>query len=199
MVGGTGLYIQAFCEGIDLIPPVNQTIREDIIDQYSNKGPEWLEDQIRINDPEFFTHGEMKNPQRMMRALEVKLSTGLSILQYHSGKKTQRDFKIQKFGLQLPRNELINRIDNRIETMMLTGLLKEAEQLYTFKHLNALQTVGYRELFDYLDNLTSLDEAVEKIKINTRRYAKRQMTWFRKDETIIWKHPEDSLIPDQLL
>ncbi|MGN6194664.1 MAG: tRNA (adenosine(37)-N6)-dimethylallyltransferase MiaA [Ginsengibacter sp.] len=180
MVGGTGLYIKAFAEGIDEIPDVNEDIREQINEEYISNGFRWLYDQIKLHDPYFFEKGEMQNPQRMLRALEVKLSTGKSILSFHSGKKTRRDFEIKNILLQLPREQLYKNINHRVDEMMEKGLLQEAESLFPYKHLNALQTVGYKELFDYFEGKISLEKAIEEIKKNTRHYAKRQMTWFNK-------------------
>jgi tRNA dimethylallyltransferase len=181
MVGGTGLYIKAFAEGLDEIPEVNESIRKEINENYLTNGFQWLENELKKRDPIFFSKGEIKNPQRMLRALEVKLSTGKSILEFHSQKKTKRNFDIKVRLLELPREQLYQNINKRVDEMMESGLLKEAENLYPFKHLNALQTVGYKELFDYFDGKISLEKAVEEIKKNTRHYAKRQMTWFRKN------------------
>lgn len=189
MVGGTGLYIKAFCEGFDEVPSINSDIRNEIISNFKNQGINWLVHEIKEHDPEYFIQGEIKNPQRMMRALEVKKATGRSITSFRSGKTKTRDFRILKIGLQLPRAELNQQIDNRVDQMIKQGLVMEAETLYPQKHLNALQTVGYRELFDFFEGLISLDEAIAKIKVNTRRYAKRQMTWFKKDPGITWIDP----------
>jgi len=191
MVGGTGLYIKAFCEGLDAIPEVPSTIRSAIISNYEAKGIDWLTTQLLEKDPAFAQSGEMKNPQRMMRALEVKESTGISILQFQKGTKAQRDFNIIKIGLELPRAQLITRINARVDEMVNQGLLQEVHSLLPYKNLNALQTVGYRELFEYLEGTLSLDAAIERIKINTRQYAKRQMTWFKKDPDLRWVHPVD--------
>ncbi len=180
MVGGTGLYIKAFAEGIDQIPPIDENIRREINDKYSKYGLQWLHDEIKFHDVDFFENGEIQNPQRMLRALEVKLSTGRSILSFHSGKKTKRNFEIKNILLELPRAQLYTNINNRVDQMMEEGLLKEAETLFPFRHLNALQTVGYKELFEYFEGKISLEKAVEEIKKNTRHYAKRQMTWFKK-------------------
>ena len=180
MVGGTGLYIKAFCDGIDDVPLVNENIRDKITKAYKNKGIEWLQIEIKNTDPLYFASGEMHNPQRMMRALEVKLSTGNSILEFHSGKKMTRDFEIKKINLEISRDELYERIDNRVDFMINTGLLKEAEKLFSSRHLNALQTVGYKELFDFMGGKISLDKAIDDIKKNTRHFAKRQITWFKK-------------------
>ena len=181
MVGGTGLYIKAFCEGLDDIPETNETIREKINEQYADKGLQWLQDEIELHDPLFFSKGEMQNPQRMLRALAVKLSTGNSILDFHLGKEIKRDFDIQKIVMELPREQLYYQINNRVEEMMANGLLDEAKELFPFRHLNALQTVGYKELFDYLEEKITLADAIEAIKKNTRHYAKRQITWWKKE------------------
>ncbi len=179
MAGGTGLYIKAFCEGLDDVPEVNNTIRKEIIENYKTKGLQWLQEETKEKDPAYFSFGETGNPQRLMRALEVKLSTGNSILDFQSGKKTEREFAIKMINLEIPRSDLYKRINERVDEMMQHGLLKEAEDLYSFRLLNALQTVGYKELFDYMDAHIPLDEAIEKIKKNTRHFAKRQITWFK--------------------
>lgn len=193
MVGGTGLYIKAFCEGMDEVPVIDAAIRKEIVTNYNNGGIEWLSNEVKKNDSLFFSKGEIKNPQRMMRALEVKFSTGRSIMEFRSHKKKERYFTIIKIGLELPKEELHQNINNRIDEMMSRGLLNEVKSLSSFKNLNALQTVGYKELFDHLAGDLSLDDAIERIKINTRQYAKRQMTWFRKDEDVRWYSPFDSL------
>lgn len=180
LVGGTGLYIKAFCEGIDDVPLVDEDIRKEISDSYNKSGIEWLQKEIKKRDPVYFAFGEIQNPQRMMRALGVKLVTGNSILDFHSGKKIKRDFDIKKINLEIPRDELYGRINKRVDDMMDTGLLKEAEGLFPFRHLNALQTVGYKELFDFIEGEVSLDKAIDDIKKNTRHFAKRQITWFKK-------------------
>ena len=189
MVGGTGLYIKAFCEGMDEIPTVDETIRNQLQNNYKQSGIEWLQQQIQLHDPLFAKEGEMQNPQRMLRAVEVVLSSGKSIMQFRKGTKRERNFNIIKIGLELPRQELYDRINLRVDEMMNAGLLSEVKELYPNKELNALQTVGYRELFDYLDGTISLEKAVELIKQNSRHYAKRQLTWFKRDEEIKWFHP----------
>lgn len=180
VVGGTGLYIKAFCESLDDIPVVNENIRNEINEAYKKGGIEWLQKEIQKKDPFYFASGEIQNPQRMMRALEIKLSTGNSILDFHSGKKIKRDFEIKKINLELPRAELYERINKRVDDMMNSGLLKEAENLFPYRYLNALQTVGYKELFDFMESRVSLDKAIDDIKKNTRHFAKRQITWFKK-------------------
>ena len=189
MVGGTGLYIKAFCEGLDLIPGIDASIRQQVMQLYEEKGLTWLQQQLQEKDPLFAKEGEMQNPQRMMRALEVLESTGQSILSFRTGEKAKRDFKIIKIGLELPKEELHRNIATRVDNMIAAGLVEEVQGLTPFRNLNALQTVGYKELFDYLDGATSLEKAIEQIKTNTRQYAKRQMTWFKKDKTIAWFLP----------
>lgn len=189
MVGGTGLYIKAFCNGIDAVPAVDIAIREKIIADYELQGLEWLQTEVQKNDPAYFTKGEIKNPQRLMRALEVKLSSGQSILDFQTQQKKQRDFNIIKLGLELPKEELYKNINSRVDEMIVQGLTKEVEDLYQYKNLNALQTVGYKELFDYADGVLPLEKAIEQIKLNTRHYAKRQMTWFKKDVEMKWVSP----------
>jgi tRNA dimethylallyltransferase len=191
LVGGTGLYIKAFASGLDPIPEVAPAIRQQVIGLYAEKGIHGLQAELIRLDPEFAQEGEMQNPQRMMRALEVMITTGMSIVAYRSGSDKTRPFGIRWVGLELPRGELIRRIDERVDTMMQNGLLQEVQALYAHRTLNALQTVGYRELFDHLSGRCSLDEAVERIKISTRQYAKRQMTWFRKVPDMHWFHPSD--------
>jgi tRNA dimethylallyltransferase len=189
MVGGTGLYIKAFCEGMDEMPEIPKAIRQQIIENFNEKGIEWLQQQLQDKDPEFYAKGEIKNPQRMMRALEIKETTGKSILELRSGNKIKRDFKIIKIGLELPKEELHRNIGTRVDKMIESGLVGEVKSLYGFRDLNALQTVGYAEIFEYLHGNISLETATEKIKTNTRQYAKRQMTWFKKDDQVIWFHP----------
>ncbi|HLY69138.1 MAG TPA: tRNA (adenosine(37)-N6)-dimethylallyltransferase MiaA [Puia sp.] len=191
MVGGTGLYIRAFCEGLDEIPVVEKNIREKIQKGYAQYGLGWLQDEIKKYDTEFYREGEILNPQRVMRALEVKLSTERSILSFHSTQKKHRAFNIIKVGLRLSREQLHRNINNRTEQMISNGLLQEVEQLQPYRHLNALKTVGYTELFDYVDKKISLDAAIELINKNTRQYAKRQMTWFKKDDAVTWVDPDE--------
>lgn len=190
VTGGTGLYIKAFCEGLDDMPPVSLTIRQAITEQYEQQGLAWLQQQVQQQDPLYYASGEIQNPQRLIRALEVKQATGESIRTFQQGRKATRPFRIIKLGLELPKPELHTRINARVDQMMEQGLLDEVKQLIPFKHLNALQTVGYSELFEYLDGKISLPQAVEQIKSNTRHYAKRQMTWFRKDSNMRWFAPD---------
>lgn len=187
MVGGTGLYIKAFCEGLDDIPVIDGSVRENIIAQYSAAGMDWLQQQVIVNDPEYWQTGEQQNPHRLIRALEVKLGTGHSITSFQKKQPVIRPFNIIKLGIDLPRNQLYDNINHRVDEMVRLGLTKEAESLLEFRHFNALQTVGYKEFFDFFNGKLSVNEAINAVKTNTRHYAKRQLTWFRKDPAIIWK------------
>lgn len=189
MVGGTGLYIKAFCEGLDAMPAIDPAIRQQVIKDYEEKGLSWLQEQLRQKDPLFYEMGEMQNPQRMMRALEVAEATGQSIFSFRRKEKAQRDFNILKIGLDIPKEQLHQQIHTRVDQMMKAGLVAEVRSLLPYRHLNALQTVGYAEIFKYMNGKTSLEKAIEQIKTNTRQYAKRQLTWFRKDEEIKWFAP----------
>ena len=191
LVGGTGLYIKAFEDGLDLIPEINVNIRREIVTNYENLGINWLQQELREKDPVFFKEGEIRNPQRMMRALEVINATGQSILSFRNGKKANRNFRIIKIGLELPKEILHLRIQERVDKMMEQGLLDEVKNMIPYRKHNALQTVGYAELFDYLEGKTELKLAVELIKTHTRQYAKRQMTWFKKDKNIQWFGPNE--------
>ena len=190
MVGGTGLYVKTFCNGIDEVPVIDEKIREKINADFEWEGLEWLQKEVEKNDPVYFAKGEIKNPHRLLRALEVKLSTGKSIIEFQTQQKKKRDFDIVKIGLELPKEQLHKNINSRVDAMMKAGLLDEVKKLQPYKKLNALQTVGYRELFGHLVGDLPLEDAVEIIKINTRQYAKRQMTWFKKDEEITWCEPD---------
>ena len=187
VTGGTGLYVKVFCEGIDDIPLTDPDTKEMVEQAWKQGGIARLQEWLNEIDPAFLMQMKEKgNRARMMRAIEVRLSSGKSILEFREGAKKKRPFAIKKVGIHWPRELLYQRINNRVEDMMGSGLLNEAETLYPFRHLKALQTVGYQELFDYLDGKYILDEAVEKIKQHTRNFAKRQMTWFRKDPDITW-------------
>ncbi len=186
MVGGTGLYIKAFCNGLDDIPAIPTSIRESVNEAYAEKGLPWLQMQVAKNDPLFYNDGEIHNPQRMIRALEVILATGKSIRSFQQQQKIIRPFSIVKIGIDLPRPALYNNINQRVDQMMAEGLLEEVQSLLPYRNLNALQTVGYNELFEAMDKGSSVEYAVEQIKKNTRHYAKRQLTWFRKDKEINW-------------
>lgn len=191
MVGGTGLYVKAFAEGLDEIPSVDEEVRQNIITDYEKNGLEWLQQQVQQKDPVFWNNAEQQNPQRLMRALEVKESTGKSINEFRKGEKQERPFNILKIGLELPREELYDRINQRVDQMITNGLIEEVKSLIPYQHLNALQTVGYKELFEYFNGKISLEKAIEDIKKNSRHYAKRQLTWFKKDSQIRWFSPHE--------
>jgi tRNA dimethylallyltransferase len=185
-VGGTGLYMKVLCEGIDQMPEIPEAIRQSIREQYEKEGLPWLQQTVCYEDPVYAADGEMQNPHRLMRALEIKRASGQSIRHFQQFGKTTRPFRIIKMGIDLPKPLLHERINQRVDDMMQAGQLEEAKQLLPDRHLQALQTVGYKELFDYFDSNCALANAIENIKTNTRHYAKRQMTWFRKDKEITW-------------
>ena len=186
MVGGTGLYIKAFTEGMDEMPTIAPAIRAQVVKDYEQNGLAWLQQQIQLHDPAFWMQSEQQNPQRLMRALEFKLSTGDSILNFRKAEKKQRPFKIIKIGLELPREVLNQRINQRVDRMVASGLIQEAKALIPFQSNNALQTVGYQELFAHFNGEISEAMAIEQVKQHTRQYAKRQMTWFKKEASIFW-------------
>jgi tRNA dimethylallyltransferase len=187
ITGGTGLYVKVFCEGIDEMPAVDPEVKSRVEEVWRNGGVSALQQWVTEIDPGFLQATKEKdNRVRLMRALEMKLSSGRSILDFREGQKKQRDFTIKKIGIEWPREILYQRINARVDDMMEAGLLEEARSLYPHRELKALQTVGYQELFDHLDGKYSLDEAVDKIKQHTRNYAKRQLTWFRKDSNVEW-------------
>ncbi|HQS55957.1 MAG: tRNA (adenosine(37)-N6)-dimethylallyltransferase MiaA [Bacteroidetes bacterium 24-39-8] len=186
MVGGTGLYIKAFTDGMDAMPDIAPAIRAQLIADYEQNGLEWLQTQVQLKDPAFWEQAEQQNPQRLMRGLEFILSTGTSILDFRKAEKKQRPFQVVKIGLELPREILYQRINQRVDQMLDHGLLEEARALVPFQTNNALQTVGYQELFAHFKGEISATIAIEQIKQHTRQYAKRQMTWFKKETSINW-------------
>ena len=186
MVGGTGMYIKAFCEGIDEIPEIDIDVRGEIIKNYKEKGLLWLQNEVEKTDPIFWRDAEQKNPQRLMRALEVIVSTGKSVTTFRTNKKIQRSFSIKKIGISMPKEQLHANINTRVDEMIRQGLIDEVKSLYPYKNLNALQTVGYKEIYNFLDKKITLPEAITQIKTNTKHYAKRQLTWFKKDKQITW-------------
>lgn len=191
MVGGTGLYIKAFTEGLDKIPEIDPLVRRRIILNYEENGIGWLENELNKKDLLFSQQGEMQNPQRMIRALEVMEMTGSSIISFRNTWKAGRDFNITKIGLELPKDELKRNIHFRVDKMFEQGLVEEVKELLPYRQLNALQTVGYSEVFEFLDGKISIQEAADQIKIHTGQYAKRQLTWFRKDKGFTWFNPEN--------
>jgi tRNA dimethylallyltransferase len=190
LTGGSGLYIDAVCKGIDELPDVDMDIRNSLINQLEKEGIESLRFDLQRLDPEHYKVVDLNNPKRILKALEVCIQTGKTYTSLLTKPQKIRDFRIIKIGLERERAELFERIDKRVDLMFEQGLLDEARSLYKFKHLNALNTVGYKEIFDYFDHKHDLNEAIRLIKRNSRRYAKRQITWFKRDEEIRWFHPD---------
>ena len=191
MSGGSMMYIDAVCNGIDDIPTIRDDIRQLMKQRLHDEGLEALCEELRRLDPEHYEVVDRKNTRRVVHALEICHQTGLTYTSFRTRQKKERPFHIVKIGLNRPREELYERINLRVDRMMEQGLLEEARQLYPMRHLNALNTVGYKELFAYMDGVWPLDEAVERIKGNTRRYARKQLTWLKRDEDVTWFHPDD--------
>lgn len=191
MAGGSGLYIDAICRGIDDLPTVDQALRKDLAAKYQSKGIAWLRQKLKELDPEHYQVVDPNNPNRMLKALEISIMTGRPYSSFLTGFKKERSFEIVKIGLNPERQELYNRINNRVDEMISRGLLEEARNLFPFRHVNALNTVGYKELFAYMDGKISFEKAIELIKRNSRRYAKRQLTWLARDNEIKWFHPSE--------
>lgn len=191
LVGGSGLYIDAVCRGIDDLPDPDEELRKKLKDTYLIKGLEPLKKQLEEIDPEYYQVVDLNNPNRILRALEVCLTTGKTYTSLRQNESKKRNFDIIRIGLYRPREELFKIIEHRVDEMIKMGLVDEVKGLEKFKHLNALNTVGYKEIFNYLDGTWTLDQATEKIKTHTRRYAKRQLTWFKRDQEISWFHPDE--------
>ena len=189
--GGSMMYIDAVCNGIDDIPTVRDDIREEMKRRYKEDGLEALCEELKQLDPEHYAIVDRQNYRRVIHALEICHQTGKTYTSFRTQQKKERPFRIIKIGLNRDREELYNRINQRVDQMMEDGLLDEVKGLVDKRHTNALNTVGYKELFDYLDGRWPLDEAVERIKGNTRRYARKQLTWFKRDENMRWFHPDD--------
>lgn len=189
LCGGSGLYIKAVCEGFDDIPEIAPHIRAELINEYKINGLGVLQEKLRQLDRDHFEKIDIHNPHRLIRALEVAIGTGVSITSFQKKIKLKHNFSVLKIGLKLPRLELYERIDARMDKMIEDGLFHEAEQLYQFRVHNALQTVGYREVFDFMDGRYDRNEAIRLLKQNSRRYAKRQLTWFKRDADMIWMNP----------
>lgn len=192
MVGGSGLYIDAVCNGLDDLPDTDLNIREKLKEQLEKEGIASIKEQLKTHDPEYYEKVDQANPQRMVRGLEFFLSTGEKLSSYQTNSKKQRPFNIIKIGLNMDRSALYQQINHRVDKMMEAGLLEEVKGLQDYRKYNALNTVGYSELFDYLDGNITLETAIDKIKQNTRRFAKRQLTWFRRDDSTAWFEPTES-------
>jgi tRNA dimethylallyltransferase len=189
-VGGSGLYVKALCEGMDELPEADATLREELKSRLATEGLASLVEELRSRDARCAEQIDINNPSRVMRALEVCIVSGRPYSEQRSGECRQRPFNIVKIGTDMPRDVLYERIDRRVDMMVEEGLVEEARAMLPKRELNALQTVGYRELFDYFDGRCSLEEAIDLVKRNSRRYAKRQLTWFRRDEAIGWFSPD---------
>ena len=189
--GGSMMYIDAVCNGIDDIPTVRDDIREEMKRRYAEEGLEALCEDLRRLDPEHYAIVDRQNHRRVIHALEICYQTGRTYTSFRTQQKKERPFRIVKIGLNRDREELYNRINQRVDQMMEDGLLDEVKSLISKRNTNALNTVGYKELFDYLDGRWSLDEAVERIKGNTRRYARKQLTWYKRDADMRWFHPDN--------
>ena len=186
MVGGSGLYIDAICKGFNKMPDISEKIRNRVISLYKKKGIEFLQSELKENDPIYFNEVDIQNPQRLMRAIEVIYSTGKPFSNFRKEQVKKRSFNIVKIGLDMNREDLYKRINKRVDIMIENGLLEEVESLLNHRNKNSLQTVGYKELFEHLDGKYSQEEAIDMIKQNTRRFAKRQISWFKRDHTITY-------------
>lgn len=193
LVGGSGLYIKAITEGFDNIPTADEGIREKLNQEFEEKGIVYLQEKLKTADPVYYNQVDINNPQRVIRALEVFESTGQPFSSFRKAETNTRPFNIIKIALDMPREQLYDRINQRVDLMMEDGLLEEVKSLAPYRQLNALNTVGYSEIFDYLDGKITLEKAVDLIKQNTRRFAKRQLTWFRKDKDFHWFEANESL------
>jgi tRNA dimethylallyltransferase len=189
LCGGSGLYIKAILEGFDDVPEVDKSVRNSIIEEFDQKGLAWLQEEVRKHDPEYFEIVDQKNPHRLIRSLELSKATGKKMSEWRRQSKRELEFEVVKIGLTLPVEILYDRIDKRMDKMISDGLFEEAKDLYKYRDLQALQTVGYREIFAFMDHAYDRAEAVRLLKRNTRHYAKRQLTWFRKDTGFIWLRP----------
>ncbi len=190
MTGGSMLYIDAVCKGIDDLPDIDPELRSTISERHKNFGIDHMRAELKLLDPVYYREVDLQNPVRILHALEICYTTGRTFSSQRTKTVKERNFRILKIGLNRDRSELYDRINQRVDEMMQNGLEQEARKLYPFKHLNTLNTVGYRELFEYFDGDCTLAQAVEKIKANTRKYARKQLTWFRKDTEINWFHPD---------
>lgn len=191
LTGGSMMYIDAVCKGIDDIPTVDDITRRTLLDRYEAEGLEPLVDELRLLDPEYYRIVDLKNPKRVIHALEICYMTGRTYTSFRTRTAKKRPFRIIKIGLRREREELYERINRRVDQMIDDGLIEEARRVYSYRHLNSLNTVGYKELFAYFDGNCTLEFAIEKIKQNSRIYSRKQMTWFRRDEEIRWFHPDE--------
>ena len=191
MCGGSGLYIDAICNGIDEMPDHDPKIRQEVINFYKNHGIEALRYELQKIDPQYYSEVDLKNPQRIMRGIEIYRMTGKPFSYFRTNVKMKRNFNVLKIGVNIDRENLYYKINQRVDKMIKSGLVEEARTLYQYKELVSLKTIGYREIFDYIENKTTLEEAIELIKRNTRHYARRQLTWFKKYNDINWISSND--------
>lgn len=191
LTGGSMMYVDAVCKGIDAIPTIEPETRQLMQERYEERGLAALCEELRLLDPDYFQIVDRKNPKRVIHALEICYQTGQTYTSFRTHPRKERPFRIVKVGLTRPREELYERINRRVDQMMADGLLDEARRMFPHRALNSLNTVGYKELFKYMQGEWELPFAVEKIKVNTRTYARKQLTWFKKDEEIRWFHPDD--------
>jgi tRNA dimethylallyltransferase len=191
LAGGSGLFIKAVCEGFDEFPDMRPGLREKLNLEFEEKGIADLQQRLKIADPVYYEQVDLNNPQRLIRAIEVFESTGKPFSSFRKLNVNKRPFRVVKLGLNLPREKLYQQINYRVDEMVKNGLIEEVKSLLAYRHLNALNTVGYSELFNYFDEQIDLDRAIELIKQNTRRFAKRQITWFGRDKEIIWMRPDN--------
>ena len=201
LTGGSGLFIDAICKGIDSMPAIDQTVRDRVENLFRDGGLKALQQEVQRLDPEYWSIVDQKNPRRLQRALEVCYQTGKTFTSFRTRSSAKRDFNIVKYALLREKQDLYNRINLRVEIMLSQGLVDEARKLYPYRRRNALNTVGYKELFDYFEGKCALEEAVEQIKLNTRHYAKRQMTFFRSFSDVKWIEPSsiETVVADQTL
>ena len=191
MTGGSGMYVDAVCSGIDDFPTVNAVVRENLKSTFMQKGIEWLRSQVKESDPVYYAQVDIDNPKRLLKALEIITMTGLPYSSFLTKQKKERDFGIIQIGLTIERKILYSNINRRVDNMIRDGLVEEVKQLFPFRKLNALDTVGYKEIFDHLEGKITLEKAVDLIKRHSRQYARRQLTWFRKNKDIRWFEPDE--------
>lgn len=199
MSGGSMMYLDAVCKGIDDIPTVDKDTRKTMLEKYESEGLERLCQELKLLDPDYYDIVDRKNPKRVIHALEICYMTGKTYTSFRTRQPKERPFNILKIGLRREREELYERINRRVDDMIAHGLIDEARRVLPFRHTNALNTVGYKEMFNYLDGTWTLETAVEKIKQNTRIYSRKQMTWFRRDDSIRWFHPDEAKAIKQLI
>ncbi len=191
LCGGSGLYVKALLEGFDEMPEIAKWQRESIVAEFEQKGLSWLQNELLIEDPEYYRQIDIQNPHRLIRGLEIVRASGKPVSAFRVSKKRELPFEAIKIGLELPREELYDRIDLRMDRMIEQGLFQEAERFYSRKELNALQTVGYKEIYGFMDGAYDKEEAIRLLKRNSRNYAKRQLTWFKKDKETVWCRPDE--------